>query len=222
MIHHYINLVCWRAMLDIYDPKRDIVWVDTVSMGKLVARFRNDFQYRPGTSVLNSISSGSIAARKWFFLTASPLEKVKPEAQFVLPILESTVIPNELAVVLGDLQPRTRIGIGISSPKQNQLAVALHALRPDLEYHCLGAALHGLNTMEGLGEMKSRWCGSGFEWLKFLIVSPHRTLQKISFTLREGWAVQTHGPSIEAFERFAFICAPACLGRPGVVDKREV
>ncbi len=219
MIHHYINLVCWRPMLDMYDPTRDVVWVDTVSMRKLVSRFRSDVEYRPGTSTLNRIGPGTPDGGKWFFLTAMPLEKLAPEMQYNLPALKEITVPDELAAVLKNLEPGTRVGIGISAPKQNRLAVALHVLRPDLEYHCLGAALAGLNTFQEGMARKSTLSGSGLEWLWFLLISPRRTWRKIIATLREGWMVQMHGPSIEAFEKFASICAPARHNGPSCLEK---
>lgn len=219
MIHHYINLVCWRSMLDIYVPSRDVVWVDTVSMHKLVARFRSCVEYRPGTSALNRIGPGAPDGGKWFFLTAMPLEKLAPERQYKLPAFTEISVPDELTEVLRNLEPGTRVGIGISSPKQNRLAVALHALRPDLEYHCLGAALAGLNTFQEGATRNSTLSGSGLEWLWFLLISPRRTWAKIIATLREGWAVQMHAPSIEAFEKFASICAPARHNGPSCREK---
>ena len=170
MINHYINLVCWRSMLTLFKPERDLVWVDTVSLLGLVNRLRNDVVYRPGTTVLSDIGPGKGDAGEWYFLTAKPLNHVPADKQFALPMLDEIVISTELEQVDSALAPQTKVGIGISSPKQNFLAAALHEVRPDLDYYCLGAALAGLDEGEGSAS-KSVLSGTGIEWLRFLFHS---------------------------------------------------
>ena len=209
MIHHYINLVCWRAMIDIYDPHRDVVWVDSVSLRKLVRRWRTDAAYRPGTIVLSQIGPGTPNGGSWYFLTAAPLPNLPPEMQYILPYFTEITVSTELSHALAGLAPGTRVGIGISAPKQNYLAAALHSLRPDLEYHCLGAAVAGLKGSYDSAPKGSHLSGSGLEWVRFLITSPTRTLRKILITAREIWSVLLQKRSRAAFKEFVTMCAPA-------------
>ncbi len=209
MIHHYINLVCWREMQEMYDPDRDIVWIDSVSIRKLVAKYRHDAEFKPGTSVLQAIGPKAKDGGSWFFLTAGPVAGLPKDLQFELPIMNAICVPDDLAQAIGALASGTRVAIGISAPKQNRLAAALHDLRPDLEYHCLGAAVSAYGDNGNSSSRHSRLSGSGIEWLRFLVTSPKRTWSKIEVTLKELWLVRTHSPSRIAFEKFSHICAPA-------------
>jgi len=195
-------------MIEIYDPARDVVWVDSVSLRKLVRRWRKDAAYRPGTTVLSQIGPGTSNGGAWYFLTAEPLPNLSPEMQFVLPYFKKITVPKELAQAVAALAPETRVGLGISAPKQNHLAVALHALRPDLEYHCLGAAVTGFDASCDFVPTRSPLSGSGLEWLHFLITSPNRTLGKIMITSREIWSVLLRSQSRAAFKEFVTLCAP--------------
>lgn len=196
-------------MLEIYDPARDVVWIDTISLRNLVNRWRTDAEYRPGTTVLSQIGPGTSDGGSWFLLTAEPMKQVALEMQYELPFFTDIAVSDDLSQIIAGLAPGTRIGIGISAPKQNHLAVALHALRPDLEFHCLGAALAELDVSRDTASPRSTLSGSGFEWLRFLVTSPTRTLGKITATLLEIWSVRRHSTSRTAFISFTDICAPA-------------
>lgn len=206
MIHHYINLVCWRPMLELYDTDRDLVWVDSVSLRNSLARLRSDAEYRPGTNILPRIGPGTPGGDNWFFFTAGPVAHLSAHRQMPLPSFDVVSLPDDVGATLKALPDGMRVGIGISAPKQNYLAAAMHALRPDLEYHCLGAAIH-VHIAQSHGKPPAL-SGSGFEWLKFLVRSPRRTWGKIVTTLVEMLAIRLHAPSRKDFARFAQICMP--------------
>jgi hypothetical protein len=206
MIHHYINLVCWRPMLALYDTDRDLVWIDSGSLRDSLARLRPDAEYRPGSSILPRIGPGTPEGKNWFFFTAGPVAHLSADNQMPLPFFDVVSLPDHIASILKALPEDTRVGIGISSPKQNYLAALMHALRPDLEYHCLGAAIT-VHFAQRCGKPPAL-SGSSFEWLKFLVWSPRRTLGKIVTTLGEMLAIRLHGPSRDDFAHFAQICMP--------------
>lgn len=211
MINHYINLVCWRAMYDLFDPERDVVWADSVSMMNLIKVFRSDAEYRPGTSVLRMIGPDCAKLTNWYFITARELRNVAPEIQIELPFIEEGEeenIPQVVAAAVRSLAPGARIGLGVSSPKQNRLAAALHEIRPDLEYYCLGAALFSLEKdSDGMRNTVSL-SGSGFEWMRFLFSTPRRTLTKIWLTLLEIAKVLLSPSSRREFRQFVSLCEP--------------
>lgn len=209
MINHYINLVCWRQMLVLYDSRRDLVWIDSVSLRQSIRRLRRNAEYRPATRVLTALGPGSSTGGNWFFFTAAPVENLPKDIQMPLPIFKTISVPDDIAAMLRSLPANTRVGIGISAPKQNYLAAAMHALRPDLEYHCFGAAIADFATPDTAKGRSHGLSGTGFEWMSFLVKSPSRTLRKIVTTLREAVQIRFHGPSREDFERFAAICMPA-------------
>lgn len=210
MIHHYVNLVCWRGILEVYDPSRDQIWVDSVSLLRFATTKRTDVAYRPGTTVLADISFDELNCGSWFFLTAAPLLRISSNVQFELPFFEDASVAGELEGLMHELVPGTRVAIGVSSPKQNHLAIALHQLRPDLEFHCLGAAVAEIDAaLHACKGRKSVLSGSGLEWLRFLLVSPRRTFIKIGITVWESLLLLVHKDSREAFGRFVAICASA-------------
>ena len=194
-------------MLGLYVAERDHVWIDSVSLRASVARIRSDAEYRPGTSILARIGPGTVASGDWFFFTAGPVAQLPTDIQMALPFFEAVTVPQDVAERLMALPANSRVGLGISAPKQNHLAAAMHALRPDLEYHCLGAAVAG--SAGRCGSLPAALSGSGFEWLRFLIVSPKRTWSKIVTTFCELLAIRLHPPSRSDFARFAKICMPA-------------
>lgn len=206
MIHHYINLVCWRPMLELYNPDRDLVWIDSGSLRASVARVRPGTEYRPGSMIIPRIGPGTEAGGNWFFFTAVPIAHLSADIQMPLPFFDKVSVSDDIAAALKALPAGTRVGLGISAPKQNCLAAKMHALRPDLEYHCLGAAIAG-HTRSAQGNPPAL-SGSGFEWLKFLVGSPRRTCRKIVTTLREFLAIRLHRQSRDDFARFAEICMP--------------
>ena len=212
MINHYINLVCWRAMHDLYDGARDKVWMDSVSIKLLVGMFRRDAEYRAGTSILGRIGPQVNSVPSWFFITARKLENVALEIQIVLPFLkegEESDVPDAVRRAILSLDPGTSVGLGVSSPKQNRIAVALYELRPDLEYHCLGAALFALEADGAEAGRAASLSGSGFEWLRFLVATPRRTWTKIRTTLAEAFRVLLLPSSRQKFKLFVAMCEPA-------------
>lgn len=206
MIHHYINLVCWRSMLNIYNPARDKVWIDSISLKILTARTRPDVEFRPGTTVMPRSTTDEEKKEKWFFLTSVLLKNLPTEAQYALPFFDEIYVPETLAVWLDRLPAGSRVAIGISAPKQNYLAAKLYDRWPNLEYHCIGAALSEFDPKQSDSPSLA---GSGLEWLRFLVSSPRRTLGKISQTISELRRILFEKESREKFARFASICEAA-------------
>ena len=206
MIHHYINLVCWRPMLDLYDPTRDIVWVDSLSMQKLTNKIGFATAYRPGHYILNQIGPGKGTNDNWFFLTAQYIPEIGKDNQSVLPMLKQVKISAELRRTVEKLEIGTVVGIGISAPKQNFLAAQLYEIRPDLEYHCLGAALAELGHLNSGGAKKFLLSHQGMGIFWFLYSSPKRTLKKLIATIRARLSILFNQDEANAFIEFAQIC----------------
>ena len=207
MIHHYINLVCWREMLTIYNPKRDFVWVDSYILHLLVRRYRCNVAYKPGTSILGAVGKDNSNLNGWFFFTAVRAYNLPENIQVELPFLKQIFLPDNVKQALQSLPVGTRVGLGISAPKQNHLAVAMHLIRPDLEYHCLGASIDQYNKNLVKAQKKaSVLSGTGFEWVWFLIQSPRRTSYKIILTICEAFKVRFINASRKRFIEFVSIC----------------
>ena len=199
-------------MHDLFDPKRDVVWVDSVSMMKLVKLFGLNAEYRAGTSIIGKIGAHPSYSPEWYLFTARKLKNVPLSMQFELPFIDEGKeqdIPEDVLLAVHSLAPGTCVGLGVSSPKQNIIAVALHTIRPDLEYHCLGAALFNLEIDAGKFGNATNLSGSGFEWLRFLFTTPRRTWAKIVIILMEVFQVVLIPSSQQKFKKFVVICEPS-------------
>ena len=208
MIHHYINLVCWRSMLDLYDPSRDIVWVDSQSLLRLTKKIGFATEYRPGHYILDRIGPGKGLNKNWFFLTAQHIPEIGNDNQSILPMLKEIKVSEELRQIIEKLETGTLVGIGISAPKQNFLAAQLYKIRPDLEYHCLGAALAELGHLDNRRAKKFLLSHQGMGIFWFLYSSPTRTLKKLICTIREHFIISFNKNAAITFREFARICQP--------------
>jgi hypothetical protein len=91
---------------------------------------------------------------------------------FILPLwkdIGSIDISNQLKQLLSDFNGRN-IYIGISSPKQEHLALKIREISPQSNIYCLGAALY------------VDFENKNFLWLIFLLRQPKRTIHKLSQT----------------------------------------
>lgn len=94
---------------------------------------------------------------------------------YVLPFwpeIESIRITESLEQILLDFNGRD-IFIGISSPKQEYLALKVRDIAPNSQIYCLGAAVY------------TRFESKKFLWLVFLVEQPKRTLRKLVRTMLE-------------------------------------
>lgn len=203
MINHYINFVCWRAMLELYDKTRDVVWVDSIILHKRLKRLGVHAAYKPGTSVLHRKCLNELMREDWYFFTAGA-SKVLPGDMFtVLPIMDKACITEEIKLVLHKLPIGSKVGIGVSAPKQNQLAVMMNDIRPDIEYHCLGAAISDEKLSSESNSNYFFQPESGLEWCSFLFKSPMRTMKKITETLIQLLLVEFSSTSKKQFLYFS-------------------
>jgi len=201
LINHYVNLICWREVLDLYDRQRDIIWIDSVSLRFLVFIFGGKIPFRPGTSVLFSYKNHSMRNLNWFFLTSKNLYYLSERHQYVLPYYRHKIwVPEDLENQISILPYNSNVAIGISSPKQNLLACELFKINAALNIHCLGAAVdqhHDENNKK-----KSLFIGSGFQWLSFLFSSPKRTISKLRLTIFEIYLICFCSITRASFKKF--------------------
>ena len=142
----------------------------------------------------------------WFFLVAKPTEKLLLKKSFVLPFYDDVSVCKNLENILTELKPNTNICIGISSPKQNLLATKLHEIRPDIDFYCLGAAL-STDYLLNFTKDDSKVSGSGFEWFKFLLLEPSRTIKKLKITITEILRITFDMKYRNQFKQFVKICS---------------
>ena len=205
MIHHYVNLTCWKDVYEIYDPIRDIVWVDSISLQIIAWCSSKCTVLHPGVMMLERIKLdfAKMENMKWLFLTSKLHTRIPAEKQYVLPIFNDrdVYLPEDLVIILRNLPPRTYVGLGISSPKQNYLATILYNHRSDIEYHCLGAALQLLGS-----SIKYKPYLYYISWLRLLFLSPQRTIKKLTIIFHQILILHTKRKPRRAFAKFLDIC----------------
>lgn len=170
MIIHFINLSCWRKAWP-FIASNDVVYCDTVTMRLLIlALTKASVKTVSGVKFFNEIKG-----REMSFLIGhkQPFDK-----KFILPnYIEGNIfIDDALQKFLKEINTND-VCIGISSPKQNELARLLEAKRPDLRYLCFGAAIYQSN------DYKLFYDSLRINWLYFLIKDPVRSLNKITLTI---------------------------------------
>ena len=205
MIHHYVNLTCWKDVYELYDPIRDIVWVDSISLQIIAWCSSKCTVFHPGVMMLERIKLdfAKMENVEWFFLTPELNINIPAEKQYVLPFFEDSDInfPDSLVSILNSLPSKTYVALGISSPKQNYLATILYNHRSDLEYHCLGAALELLGS-----SIKYTRYLYYMSWLRLLLLSPRRTIKKLKTTFQQILVLCTKNDSRKYFAKFMDIC----------------
>lgn len=203
MIHHFVNLVVWEDIASLYDPKRDILHCDSLSFKiacKLVAEL--NIALNPGSSVLQS--------HEQYFSAVSPALFLTSRSSLGFEGLKHVPLPADLDIsddkIIDDLCHVTidmPIFIGISSPKQNFLAVKLFEKFPSLEIYCIGAVLDavGNNSQGNIKDLS----GSGLEWLMHLGRDPRRFFKKVSRIFVSVFQLATSKSYRVQFIRFCYL-----------------
>ena len=197
MIKHFPNFVCWREIFDLYDEKRDTLYLDSIScffMGLLLG-IRGS--YFPGPEMALSLSKEPLGSL--YFLLSDEIKDIDKEKKLILPFKESFNDDKEVLDFVRAIPENGKVVIGVSSPKQNILACYLFSIRPDLEYYCLGAAV---KHTWGFKSAKTQLIGTGFQWIEFLVFQPKRTIVKQLKTLSEMISIFCSSKKIKNYREF--------------------
>ena len=199
MIRHFPNFVCWKEVLELYRKDRDLIFLDGIScyvFGLALGIKGNYFSGPQMAFILKKKTSSN------YFLLASDIKTIEDDKKNILPFKESFVGDEELLEFINKAPKGSNIIIGISSPKQNYLANYLYSIRNDLEYFCLGAAVH---QTWGFKYANTRLRGSGFQWLEFLLFQPRRTIGKQFQTWSEMLSILVSPSRIKLYKKFVHV-----------------
>ena len=203
MINHFPNILCWEEVFQQYNSSRDRLYIDSISCRLLGLMLAVKGKYFPGTNMAHSL------AEKFhdncYFLLAEEISTISADKSLVLQHKDSFEGDTEVLSFLEKIPEGGFVVLGISSPKQNTLAIYLHDKRPDLEYFCLGAAVK-LTWSDGDSNMKLR--GTGFQWLEFLLLQPRRTVGKLPTHFMETIKIFSSIKKLKLFR--SFILATDC------------
>ena len=173
-IIHFVNLVCWEDLLIIMkkDPiKKNYFqkfYCDTLSLKILSYLFgKNIFRFNGPTALKEVKKKGDIQ-----YLVAKPMS------------FSATVLPNlskkELLekFINSFVIEKSNIIIGISSPKQNFLALEIakkNDTNTNTKIWCFGAAIYNQNNL----------ALSRLRLLSFFLSNPLRVIKKLFLTIKE-------------------------------------
>jgi hypothetical protein len=137
-----------------------------------------------------------------YFLLAEDIPTIPTDKGLVMEYRESFEDDRDVQKFVSTVPRNGVLVLGLSSPKQNVLAIYLHSQRPDIEYFCLGAAV---KQTWGFTHANTKLRGTGLQWLEFLLLQPRRTGAKLAKTLLEALKVVSSSRRLKLFRRF--ICA---------------
>jgi len=189
MIHSFVNLVSWRFFLK--DRTETTVYLDSISI-RLLARIFGFRQLR-AKSGFAFYSEQKQNLKHALFLTSQPISGC--ERYYILPFwrnMKDIRIPEELEA---ELKSSSTVLIGISSPKQDYLALLIEDQFNVKNIYCLGAALYPSENL-------SNYDSYGINWLLMLIRQPRRTLGKLVVTLKELVLIVVRKEDRSLFRKF--------------------
>lgn len=202
---HYTNLVCWERIYEMYQAGEDKIYVDSISLYLLAKMCNKKLVYKPATTEVFRLISNSSEMENAYFLTARRIDEIPDQRQSELPKDLKIVDSEKISSIIQDLQHGASVYIGISSPKQNSLAQRLLCKRDDIKFYCVGAALeYGFKLSKS--NSTSKLSSSGLEWVKFLIVTPRRTIRKLFLTIVETVKILFSNKRRLTFKKFLNAC----------------
>lgn len=173
-IIHFVNLIGWEDLLKIMreiTKKRNYYqtfYCDTVSLKILSFFFSKNVKILNGPTALKAVKKkGNIQ-----YLVAKPMNF----SSIILPTLDNKKLFDKF--VNSFIIEKPNIAIGISSPRQNFLALEIAKKKHsniDSKIWCFGAAIYNQNNL-----VLSR-----FRLLSFFLSNPSRVFSKVFITIME-------------------------------------
>ena len=176
MIHHYVNLLNWQWIYSNTYKSRSYANVDSLSIWLCIRLVnKNKLNVRQsGVRMWQELNKNEVD----LFLVARPIGLLN---ELVLPMLETTSdIENWYRQYKRKIENSKNIVIGISSPKQDELAVYIADNQNALshkEIYCLGAALYNEHRMV--------YDKLRLNWLLMFFKDPLRFVRKVRLTMVE-------------------------------------
>ena len=169
---HFVNLVGWMEITALPEQNSDIFYCDSLSLKAMILLVTGrNVRRNSGFKYVEELPSENVAV-SYLLSFGTPSEN-----RFILPQFgeNDLRIDRELESFIVGTNSRI-VCIGISSPKQNILAIELSKIRSDLTYICLGAALYQSRRYPKIIDKL------GLNWLLLLMTRPSRTFRKLMST----------------------------------------
>jgi hypothetical protein len=180
-IIHFINLVCWSSVDDVLleSSLKHEVFCDSISFKLVLSLIGFTCNRKPGSSI---IPNDLFYLNRSDVLFITPYDMPQFSSYIICPNLENEIDYKNFAQTLFYKYSDKNINeiwIGISSPKQNKLALEILLLFKNPRIYCVGAALQDVNQ----GTNYKRWSRLGIEWIKRSFGDPFRSIKKIFQTV---------------------------------------
>ena len=171
MIFLYVNLVSWNFASEIPDSVNVKFHCDSISLS-IAARLMG-FKLKRSAGVREFQSREQ--SQNSLFLSST---KLKMDNEVVLPLWDEIYDIQLYEELIEKLKEVTEVYIGISSPKQDKLAIIIQDKFPCMDIYCFGAALSTPNYFVVLDKLYLTWLG-------FMLTNPRRFYTKICATLKQ-------------------------------------
>lgn len=200
MINHYVNLVCWKSISCLQLTQKCEIWCDSISFAILLRIFGHQVELAPGTKLIPFIRNQIQNPECLMLFSSEPNIETECTVR-TLPFFNDIITVPQSILSLENTKFKT-IFIGISSPKQNELALELAKIFTGSDIYCVGAALDKALDQD-FSAISKHTSKSGFEWLLFFIFDPKRTTIKILQTLRSILEILISRKAYSAWREFA-------------------
>lgn len=199
MVNHFPNFVCWKEIDQIYDKRRDVIFLDSISCYALGLMLGVKGKYFSGPEMAHVLAQDSF--EDCYFLLAEDIQSIPENRKIILPFKANFDGYKPVLNFLHSIPNKGLVIVGISSPKQNFFANYLYSVRPELDYFCLGAAVKQTWGLSANTILR----GSGFQWLEFMIFQPRRTIGKMARTIIEALTIIVSPLRLKLFRKFVKI-----------------
>lgn len=201
-IIHFPNLVCWEDIFEDFDMHRDKLFLDSFSCYVLGRLIGVKGSYLPGSKIANKLFYESSDLH--YFLLSEEIKGIPNSHKLILSFRADFEEDDTVKKFVKSLPKNATVIIGISSPKQNKLAIMLWKLRPDLTFYCIGAAVSQTWTKRNNNFM----IGTGFQWIEFLLFQPKRTSYKLIMTVWKIFEIIRYKKKLNKYKEFVQCTTP--------------
>lgn len=187
MTYHFINLVSWGYFDCLSQNQKR--YLDSFSIRLLAFLFGVKSKKVSGVSYYHD---NRTSLNEALYLVAKKNNFHKHQLE--LPYWEDEYSVEITHFLREEIKKFQKLVIGISSPKQDALAIQIQSEFPQKEIYCLGAAIYT--------DLSSKRLNIGFLWIFFLFSSPNRTMLKLKDTFHEFFSILLNMKKRKQFKLF--------------------
>ena len=185
MTIHFVNILSWQYFASKKNSNM-YIYIDGFILVNALRAFEFYTKKQSGLVYYQKMDKSNIG-----YILRGP-STIKDS--IVCPFWEKTNDVHITPEILSFVSKYDKIIIGISAPKQDELAILLNNEFPDKYYYCLGAALYTrpFNLSDSVFNT----------WISNLYVDPKRTLIKFYLSVKKVFKLMTRKSTRISFSKF--------------------